>query len=95
MNACINIVYPLAGGKYPKTDPSCGCNTSYFTASFSTTYEGGGFTVKWGFDKDVIGTGEFYDQMSAQFVWKLPEGKHIFWVESSKCERKEVEFFIG
>jgi hypothetical protein len=95
MNACINIVYPIEGGTFPKSDPACGSKASYFTASFSTTCSGGDFKVRWGFDKDLLGSGEYYDQMSAQFVWKLPEGKHTFWVESSKCEREEVEFFIG
>ena len=95
VNANINIVYPIAGETYPRTDPTGRCQSSYFTASFSTSYGGGGFAVKWGFNKETLGSGEFYDQMSAQFVWKLPEGKHTFWVVSSICERKEVEFFIG
>jgi hypothetical protein len=95
MNASINIVYPIEGGTYPVSNPVCGSESTYFTASFSTTSRGGGFKVEWGFDREVLGSGEYYDQMTAQFVWKLPEGKHIFWVQSGESDRREVEFFIG
>ena len=95
MNASINIVYPIDGERYPALDENGGSLSTYFTASFSTTYGGGSFNVQWGFDKDTLGKGNFFDQMSAQFVWKLPEGRHTFWVESRDCEKKEVEFFIN
>ena len=40
-------------------------------------------------------TARFYDQFSAQFTYKLPKGKHVFWVKAGKCRSKEVRFRIA
>jgi hypothetical protein len=41
-----------------------------------------------------LGDAEFYDQFSAQFVHKLPGGKHVFFV-TSDCGDDKVAFAIG
>ena len=46
----VNIVYPINGETYPKTDPHCDVKSAYFAASFGVTCTGGPHTVKWGFD---------------------------------------------
>ena len=92
----VNIVYPIDGRTYPIMDPSPGAlHSAYFTSSFGVTCPGGGHAVKWGFDKTVIGTAQFYDQISEQQVWKLPGGAHVFWVDAGKCGTKRVKFMIG
>jgi len=90
----VNIVYPIQGGIYPITDPAFKHKSAYLSASFSTTCVGGPHHVKWGFDKDSLGEATFYDQLSAQFTWKLPAGSHVFWVESD-CGKGQVEFKIS
>ncbi len=93
----VNIVYPINGGKYPIADygtSKCTIQSAYFTASFSVTCSGGSHHVEWGFDDNEIGKASFYDQISAQFVWKLPKGKHTFWVKSD-CGEAKVGFEIG
>jgi hypothetical protein len=91
----VNIVYPINGGGYPITDPpSVGVKSAYFTSSFSVTCGGGPHSAKWGFDDKTLGSAEFYDQMSEQFVYKLPGGKHTFWVKSD-CGSAEAAFAIG
>lgn len=89
----INIVYPIDGASYPIVDPDCKVQSAYFTASFATTCAGGPHDVKWGFDGTSIGSAQFYDQFSAQFVWKLPAGGHSFHVSSS-CGDNKVSFKI-
>ena len=91
--APINIVYPIDGASYPITDPDCKVLSAYFTASFATTCPGGPHDVKWGFDGNPTGSAQFYDQFSAQFVWKLPVGSHVFHVSSS-CGDNKVSFEI-
>ena len=82
MNAPVNIVYPINGESYPKTDPA-GVNlrSAYLTFSFSVTKSGGSYNVEWGVDNQTLGSAKYYDMYSAQFVWKLPGGKHEFWVK--------------
>ena len=80
MNAPVNIVYPIQGGTFPKTDPSSNLNSAYVTFSFSVTKGGGSYDVQWGVNNQTLGEATYYDMYSAQFVWKLPEGKHKFWV---------------
>jgi hypothetical protein len=93
--APVNIVYPIDGGSYPITNPAPGALLSaYFTSSFSVTCAGGPWTVKWGFDATSVGGATFYDQLSAQFVHKLPGGWHTFWV-TSDCGDSRVRFYIG
>ncbi|MEP7323350.1 MAG: hypothetical protein ABI761_15605 [Saprospiraceae bacterium] len=91
----INIVYPINGGTYPITAPSPGVlKSAYFTASFSVT-QGGDDAVDWGFDNSAaIGKSKFYDMISVQQVYKLPGGRHIFWVKSGGST-KSVRFRIG
>jgi hypothetical protein len=94
-NAPVNIVYPIDGHSYPITDPPAGkLKSAYVTASFSVTCKGGPHTVKWGFDGNGLGGAEFYDQLSVQFVHKLPGGRHSFFV-SSDCGGDKVGFAIG
>jgi hypothetical protein len=92
----VNIVYPIHGASYPRTDPAPGpLKSAYFTASFSVTCGGGPHTVKWGFDgAAALGSAKFYDQTSIQFVHKLPGGPHTFWVKSD-CGENGVKFSIG
>ncbi len=93
-NAPVNIVYPINGSTYPITDPASGpLKSHYFTASFSVTC-GGDHSVEWGFDNQPVGEARFYDMISVQQVWKLPGGKHTFWVRSD-CGEDEVAFKIG
>ena len=80
MNAPVNIVYPIQGGTFPKTDPAGNVQSAYVTFSFSVTKGGGSYDVEWGVDNQTLGQAKYYDMYSAQFVWKLPGGKHEFWV---------------
>jgi hypothetical protein len=91
----VNIVYPINGASYPITNPPPGgLKSAYFTASFSVTCSGD-HGVEWGFDRtSALGSVKFYDQISVQFVHKLPGGGHIFWVKSD-CGKNEVKFKIG
>jgi hypothetical protein len=90
----VNIVYPIEGATYPITDPDCKVRSAYFTASFSVTCGGGPHEVTWGFDRDTLGKAKFYDQYSCQFTYKLPRGKHVFFV-TSDCGKAKVAFAIG
>ena len=81
MNAPVNIVYPIQGETYPKTDPAANPSSAYLTFSFSVTKSGGAYDVEWGVDNQSLGKATYYDMYSAQFVWKLPGGKHEFWVK--------------
>ncbi len=93
-NVPVNIVYPIHGATYPITDPGPGkLYSHYFTASFSLTCQGD-HEVEWGFDDQTVGQARFYDMFSTQQVWKLPGGKHVFWVRSD-CGDDEVAFAIG
>ena len=88
----VNIVYPINGETYPV---GCsGAKSAYVTASFGTTCNGGPNMAEWGFDGTTVGKAEFYDQYTAQLVWKLPAGTHVFWVRSS-CGQDEVRFKVG
>ena len=92
----VNIVYPINGASYTITDPDCKVKSAYFTASFSVTCAGGAHKVNWGFDNQDLGKATFYDQFSAQFVYKLPRGHHVFWVKAdSKCGDAVVKFDIA
>ena len=91
----VNIVYPIHGATYPIVDPSGPINSAYFTASFGTTCAGGPHSVEWGFDGTSLGQARFYDELSAQFTYKLPEGDHVFWVRTDECGANEVKFRIG
>jgi hypothetical protein len=94
-NVPVNIVYPIQKGTYPITNPGPGkLDSAYITASFSVTCGGGSHSVKWGFDGNGIGGAEFYDQITVQFVHKLPGGPHTFFV-SSDCGDDRVEFNVG
>ena len=81
MNAPVNIVYPIKGEQFPKIDPHPGLKSAYITFSFSVTKSGGAYDVTWGVDSQTLGKATYYDMFSAQFVWKLPAGKHEFWVK--------------
>ena len=81
MNAPVNIVYPIQGGSFPKIDPRPQLQSAYVTFSFSVTRGGGPSDVTWGVNNQTLGKATYYDMFSAQFVWKLPGGKHEFWVK--------------
>ena len=72
----VNIVYPIHGSTYPITDPGPGgLKSAYFASSFSVKCRGGSHQVKWGFDgSGSLGSASFYDEVSVQFVHKLPGG---------------------
>ena len=92
----VTIVYPMEGAAYRAMEPAPGeVDASYFTASFSVTCAGGPHLVEWGFGSEVIGSASFYEQMSTQQVWKLPRGRHRFWVNAGPdCGRERVKFWI-
>lgn len=94
MNAPVNIVYPVNGATYPITDPAGGHKSAYLAFSFGTTCPGGPADVEWGVNNDSLGKATYYDQLSAQFVWKLPQGTHTFWVKSS-CGDEQVKFRVA
>ncbi len=59
---------------------------------------GGSHQVKWGFDGSAsLGGASFYDEVSVQFVHKLPGGTHLFWAyaDCGKTPKGEVKFRIG
>ncbi len=83
--AFINIVYPINGGSYPRTDPVTGSlRSAYLTFSFSLTSGGGPVTVTWGVNRSQLGEARFYDQYSTQQVWKVRGGRHRFWVRAKR-----------
>ncbi len=91
----VTIVYPIDGETYPITDPAPGAlHSHYFTASFSVTCQGD-HDVEWGFDGGSVGKARFYDMLSTQQVWKLPGGKHEFYVNAGRCGTERVAFVIG
>jgi hypothetical protein len=91
----VNIVYPINGAIYPRADisPASIVLSAYITASFGVTCAGGEQNVEWGFDDMSVGKEVFYDQASVQSVYKLPSGKHSFWVKSN-CGSDVVYFSI-
>ncbi len=80
----VNISYPITGGSY----------SNYFTSKFDVNCGGGEYSVKWGFDSTTLGSGRYYDHVSAQFGYKLPAGWHIFWVRTS-CGEDRVQFLVS
>ena len=95
MQAPVNIVYPVDGATYPLVDPSPGVvRSAYLTFSFGVTCPGGAQDVAWGVDSETLGKATYYDQFSAQFVWKLPGGTHTFWVKTD-CGDGRVKFSVG
>ena len=95
MQAPVNIVYPVDGGTYPIVDPGPGgVHSAYVTFSFGVTCQGGSRLVEWGVDGRTLGKAEYYDQFSAQFVWKVPGGTHMFWAKTD-CGQGQVKFKVG
>ena len=95
----VNIVYPIDGATYPVTDPGPGgLSSALIAASFSVTCPGGTGRVDWKFDSSgPLGSVNFYDQTSVQFVYKLPGGIRTFEVRST-CGRNRsdsVKFTVG
>jgi hypothetical protein len=92
----VNIVYPINGASYPVTDPALlKLKSAYVTASFSVTCGGGPHKVTWGFDAlPALGNATYYDQTSVQQVYKLPAGRHTFWVKCD-CGENKVTFKVG
>lgn len=97
--AAVNIVYPVEGATYPITDPGPGrLRSAYLTFSFCLTLPGGPATVTWGVNRSKLGEAKFYDQYSTQQVWKLPGGKHRFWVRANTAgvaHNDQVTFMVG
>lgn len=98
-NAPVNIVYPIHGRTYPITDPGPGTlDSAYITTSFCLTLGGGPAEVEWGIDSESLGKASFYDQFSAQQVWKVPGGPHRFWVRANQAgtvHNDAVSFDVG
>ena len=98
-NEPVNIVYPINGGAYPRTDPvPGGLSSAYLTFSFSVTIGGGPVRVTWGINRAVLGEARCYDQFSAQQVWKMRGGRHRFWVRASRggtTHSDAVTFAVG
>lgn len=102
-NAPVNIVYPIEGGTYPRTDPpAAGLDSAYVALSFSATRGGGPYVAHWTVDGDSLGETSFYDEVSVQQTWKLPGGKHRFSVEvrqpgtgGAVLASDQVDFVVG
>ncbi len=95
-NAPVNIVYPIDGSTYPVTNPGSGTlKSAYLAYSFGCTRGGGPTTVTWGFDRTTVGEARFYDQFSAQGVWKVAGGTRRFWVKTNKGDSDAVKFSVG
>ena len=93
--AVIRIVYPIAGAGYPIVESDSLASSAYITASFSITFAGGPHKVKWGFDKELVGSTTFYDQFSAQFTWNLAAGEHTFCVATEDGSKDVVRFEVA
>lgn len=93
--AVIRIVYPIEGAAYPIIESDSLASSAHITASFSITSAGGPHKVKWGFDKELIGTTSFYDHFSAQFTWNLAAGEHTFCVASDDGKRTLIRFEVA
>ncbi len=97
--APVNIVYPIEGATYPITDPAPGpLKSAYVAFSFCLTLPGGPAYVSWGVGRAKFGQAKFYDQYSTQQVWKLPGGKHRFWVKANSggiTHNDQVKFRVG
>ena len=91
----VTIVYPVAGGVYPIVESDSLASAAYITASFSITSIGGPHKVKWGFDKEPVGSATFYDQFSAQFTWYLAAGEHSFCIASDDGNKAKVLFEVA
>lgn len=92
----VNIVYPINGETYPKVDPKPAdpISSVYQPFSFSVTCSGGQHEVEWGIDGQTVGQAYYYDEFSAQFVMKIPGGRHVFWVRTN-CGENKVEFIVA
>lgn len=82
-NAPVNIAYPINGASV----------TNYFYASFTTTCQGGSYSVAWYLDGMPTGSGTFYDTAGVHFAQKLPTGWHSLQVVSS-CGQDAVRFYV-
>jgi hypothetical protein len=91
----VTIVYPVAGGVYPIVESDSLASSAYTTASFSITSIGGPHKIKWGFDKELVGSTTFYDQFSGQFTWNLAAGEHSFCIASDDGSKAKVLFEVA
>jgi len=82
-NAPVNIDYPVKGASV----------TNYFYSSFTTTCQGGAYSVARCLDGTLIGNGSFYDTAGVHFAQKLPGGWHSLQVISS-WRQDAVKFFV-
>lgn len=82
-NAPVNIAYPINGASV----------TNYFYSSFTTTCQGGLYTVAWYLDGNLVGNGTFYDTAGIHFAQKLPTGWHSLEVVSN-CGQDAVKFYV-
>ena len=82
-NAPVNIAYPINGATV----------TNYFYSSFTTTCQGGSYSVEWYLDGNLIGKGTFYDTAGVHFAQKLPTGWHTLKVVSN-CGQDGVQFYV-
>ncbi|RWX51081.1 hypothetical protein VU01_12152 [Candidatus Electrothrix marina] len=91
----VTIVYPVEGGVYPIVESDSLASAAYITASFSITSIGGPHKIKWGFDKELVGSTTFYDQFSGQFTWYLTAGEHMFCIASDDGSKAKVLFEVA
>ena len=82
-NAPVNIAYPVNGASV----------TNYFYSSFTTTCQGGAYSVAWYLDSTLVGSGSFYDTAGVHFAQKLQTGWHSLQVISS-CGQDAVKFYV-
>ena len=80
----VNIAYPLNGGRY-KISPAY----PLLTISFSVTCKDlEDRNVKWGYNKETLGSAKFRGQFSLQFLQKFSKGVSVIWVKSDCGENK-------
>ena len=89
----VNIVYPIDGQDYPVSPNNPTQDAIYHPFSFSATCSGGQNSVKWAIDGNVVGTADFYDEITVQQVDKVPVGWHSFEVNAS-CGSASIKFHV-
>ena len=77
----------------PTTASATSPVTNYFYSSFTTTCQGGAYSVAWYLDGTLVGKGSFYDTAGVHFAQKLPTGWHSLEVISS-CGQDAVKFYV-
>lgn len=85
----VNIAYPLNGETYKISS-----DYPILTISFSVTCNDlEDHKVKWGYNKETLGSATFRGQFSSQFLQKFSRGEWTIWVESD-CGKNSVKIKV-